>query len=64
MISAGIIRGIMVGPWEVLGSIKMTINAYLTFLSKHVDPWSKKQRITFRITAIFMQDNFPLHTTQ
>ena len=42
MIWVGIIGGIMVGPWKVLDSIKMTAHSYLVLLREHLEPWFKK----------------------
>jgi len=61
MIWAGIIGGIMVGPWRVPEGTKITADAYIAFLKEHLESWLKRQRITFRRTIIFLQDNAPSH---
>ena len=58
---AGIVGGIMVGPWTVPDVMKITADAYIAFLKEHLKSWLKKQ-ITFRKTTIFMQDNAPLNS--
>ena len=62
MIWAGIIGGIIVGLWRVPDGTKITADAYIAFLKEHLESWLKKQRITFRRTIIFMQDNAPSHS--
>lgn len=61
MIWAGIIGGTLVGPWRVPDGVKMTAVAYINFLKEHLEPWLKKQRVTFRRNIVFMQDNAPSH---
>ena len=51
----------MVGPWKLPDGIKMTADAYITFLREHLEPCLKKQRISFKRIMIFMQDNVPSH---
>ena len=59
-----IIEGIMVGLWKVPDSMKITADAYIVFLKEHLEFWKKKtQRITFRKTTVFMQDNVPPYAT-
>ena len=55
MIWAGVIGGIMVDPWKVPDGIKMTSNINIVSLREQFKPMSKKQRILFRRTIIFMQ---------
>lgn len=64
MIWAGIIGGIMVGPWKVPDGVKMTADNYIAFLREHFEPWFKKQRVAFKRTMIFMQDNAPSHSAK
>ena len=35
----------------------MTANAFIVFLSEHLEPWLKKHWNTCRVIIIFMQDN-------
>lgn len=64
MVWAGIIGGRLVGPWKVPGGVKMTADAYISFLKDHLQPWLKRQRVTFRRSIIFMQDNVPSHAAK
>jgi len=64
MIWAEIIRSTLVDPWEVPYGVKMTSVAYIAFLKEHFDWWLKKQKLMFRITIDFMQDNAPSHTSK
>ena len=61
IIQADIIEGIMVCLWEFLNGIKVTADVYIVFLRKHLEPLLQKQRITFKRTIIFIQDNGPSH---
>ena len=62
MIWAGIIGGIMVGPWRVPDGTEITADAYIAFLKEYLESWLKRHKITFRRTIIFMQDNAPSHS--
>ena len=54
MIWFGIIVGITVGPWTVIGDTKITTDDYVVFIKDHRKPWLKILRITFRRTIVFM----------
>ena len=43
MIWAGIIGGIMVGPWRVPDGTKITADAYIAFLKEHLESWLKSK---------------------
>ena len=64
MIWAGIIDGIMIRPWRVSEEIQITAETYIAILKEHLGPWFKRQRITFRRTMMFMQDNAPYHSAK
>ena len=49
------IDGIMVDPWRVSQEIQITAEP------RHLEPWFKWPRITFRREMMFMQDNAPSH---
>ena len=57
MIWAGIIYDIMVGPWRDSEGTQIAAEKYTALLKEHQEPWFKRQRITFRKTMMFMQDN-------
>ena len=61
MIWADIIRGIMFGPRKMSDGIRMITVAYIAFLREHLETLLKKQRIIFRRTIIFKQDNALSH---
>ena len=57
MIWVRIIDNIMFRPWTVFEGIQITAETNIRFLKEHLQPWFKRQRITFRTTMIFMKDN-------
>ena len=64
MVWAGINGGTFVGPWKVPEGVKMTANTYINFLKDNLELWLKKQKLTFRRSIIFMQDNAPSHAAK
>ena len=64
MIWAGIIGGVLVGPWRVPEGVKMTAATYIAFLQQNFEPWFKKQKVTFKRMMILMQDNAPSHAAK
>ena len=42
----------------------MTANTYINFLKDNLELWLKKQKVTFRRSIIFMQDNAPSHAAK
>ena len=57
MIWAGIIGGVLGGPWKVPEVVKMTAATYIVFLQQNFEPWFKKQKVTLKRMMILMQDN-------
>ena len=51
----------IVGLWKMADRIKVTADAYITFLKEHQELRLKKERITFKKTIIFMQYNSRSH---
>ena len=64
LIWALIIDGIMVRPWRVSEEIQITAETYIAILKEHLETWVKRQRIAFRRTIMFMQDNAPYHSAK
>lgn len=64
MFWAGIVGNMMVGPWKVPDGVKMTSLAYIDFLKDNFQPWFKKQKLSFKRSLVFMQDNAPSHAAK
>ena len=61
---AGIIGGVLVGPWRVPEGVKMTAETYIAFLQQNFESWFKKQKVTFKRTMILMRDNATSHAAR
>ena len=54
---AGIIGGVLVGPWRVPEGVKMTAETYIAFLQQNFE-------VTFKRMMILMQDNATSHVAK
>ena len=61
VIWAGIVgaSGLVLG---VLDGVKITADAHIAFLKEHLQPWRKRQRITFKRSIMFMHNNASSHS--
>lgn len=64
MFWAGIVGNTLVGPFKVPEGVKITSEAYISFLTKHFQPWYKAQPLSFKRKAILMHDGAPAHSAK
>ncbi|XP_076044757.1 uncharacterized protein LOC143027362 [Oratosquilla oratoria] len=61
---AGIIGDTLVGPFRVPEGVKLTSQAYISFLDEHLSPWLYDLPLLRRRQLIFMHANAPSHAAK
>ena len=64
MFWAGIVGKKLVGPYKVPEGVKITSEAYISFLQKNFVPWFRSQPLSFKRKAVLMQDVVPAHSAK
>ena len=64
MFWAGIIGNTLIGPMRVPEGVKLTSQAYISFLDEHLSPWLDNLPLLRRRQLIFMHDNAPSHASK